>query len=54
MCQMSCVVIQHSAFEGLGVFAESLNAAGYQVTMVNAAEAGALSNAEQLLLARLA
>lgn len=38
MRQRSCAVIQHIAFEGLGGFAEPLNTAGYQVTMINAAE----------------
>lgn len=38
MRQKSCAAIQHIAFEGLGGFAEPLNAAGYQVTVINAAD----------------
>jgi len=38
MRQRSCAVIQHVAFEGLGGFAGPLEAAGYQVTVINAAD----------------
>lgn len=38
MRQRSCAVIQHIEFEGLGGFAEPLKSAGYQVTVINAAD----------------
>lgn len=38
MRQRSCAVIQHVAFEGLGGFAGPLEAAEYQVTVINAAD----------------